>query len=182
MTRPPQIPQQLAETIQTMTARWEALKASGALAGHETLIEGLEEGRTIAQIKGLSRDDLDVLYEYGFNMITAGHLDKARLVFGQLCLIDPLEPRNHYCMGVTLQLQGDPAAALEAFKGFLGLEPVNPIAYLRLGECMAAMGDHGTAREFYGYARTEADKGNGAPEIREEVYERLAQLTESAAL
>lgn len=177
------MPDSLTSTQQAdpMGALWEAAAGRVDFDPANAVVAGLLEGRSLAQIQGLSREDLDVLYTYGFNFLNAGSFEQAVVVFSQLTLIDPLESRHAYCLGVCFQSMGQHQRACDAFVAFLALDPVNPAGYLRLGECFAAQGDHEGAREAYGLARAEADKGNGSEAIRDETYRRLAQLTQGAA-
>lgn len=144
------------------------------------VFQGLKEGRTLAQIQGLSRDDLDVLYGYGYGLLTQGHFEKARVIFTHLVLIDPLEGRNHYCLGACLQQQGDACAARDAFATFVALDATNPEGLMRLGECLLAEGDREAALDAFRLALAEAEKGHGTQTSRAAAEGRIALLDRKA--
>lgn len=134
------------------------------------------EGQTIAQVKGLSRADLEVLYAYGFGYLTNRTPQKAEEIFSYLCMIDPLEAKNHYCLGVAHQMQQQWQQAIDDFSRFCALDATNPEGYLRIGECLVAMGERNEAREIYDVALKEALKGHGPKNAVEQAELALASL------
>lgn len=137
----------------------------------------LAEFQTLAQLRGLSRDDLEVLYTYGFGLISAGSHQQAEDTFMQLCLLDPLEAKNHYCLGVVRQMRGDWRAAKDDFLRFLALDATNPEGYLRLGECLRALGDTEGAGDCARAALAHARKGRGPEDAVQQAEKALATLT-----
>lgn len=152
------------------------LKEQGLV--EEGAIAGVLSGQTIAQVKGLSRDDLEVLYAHGFSMITAGELEKAQDIFMQLCLIDPLEAKNHYCLGVTRQMLNQFRLAQDDFTRFLAMDATNPEGYLRLGECLVALSKPDAAREAFEAALPEAPRVENAAMIIEQAQRSLDLIQE----
>lgn len=134
------------------------------------------DGQTIAQVKGLSRDDLEVLYAYAFRFLANGDLRKAEDGFSYLCLIDPLVAKNHYCLGVARQMQEKWDMAVDDFARFCALDATNPEGYLRIGECLTAKGDQVAASQAYNVALREARKGNGPANAVEQVERAIAIL------
>lgn len=152
------------------------LKESGL--DDDPIVQGLKDGNTAAQTLGLGREDLEVLYAMGFNALNNGEPQKAYDTFFQLTMIDPLEAKNYYCVGVSLQMMGEHARAAEMFVNFLGLDATNPDGYLRYGECLLALGETGEAREAFALAEAEAAKGNGDTAALEEAQAKLAMMQE----
>jgi type III secretion system low calcium response chaperone LcrH/SycD len=134
------------------------------------------DGQTIAQAKGLSRADLEVIYAYGFGFLTNRNPQKAEAVFAHLCLIDPLEAKNHYCLGVAHQMQQRWEMAIDDFGRFCALDATNPEGYLRIGECLVAQGERDEAREVFDVALKEARKGHGPKNAVEQAELALASL------
>jgi type III secretion system low calcium response chaperone LcrH/SycD len=134
------------------------------------------DGQTIAQVRGLTRDDLEVLYAYGFSFITRGDTPKAEMIFSQLCMIDPLEAKNHYCLGVVRQMKQDWNTAIDDFARFCALDATNPEGYLRIGECLTAKGDRVEARKAFDVALREARKGHGPANAAAQAERALASL------
>ena len=160
----------------SMAAASEMAKDFLAKAGIESdsIWKDLEDGLTIAQAKGLSREDLEVIYTVGFNMLNSGELDKAEDTFLTLCMIDQLEAKNHYCLGIVRQMKRNWHMAHDDFMRFLALDATNPEGYLRLGECYMALGHHDDAKESFEFALAEAKKGNG-PDTAVQQAERALQ-------
>jgi type III secretion system low calcium response chaperone LcrH/SycD len=134
------------------------------------------DGQTIAQAKGLSRADLEVLYAYGFSFISKGDTRKAEDVFSQLCMIDPLVAKNHYCLGIVRQMTQHWDLAIDDFARFCALDATNPEGYLRIGECLTAKGDRAEARKVFDVALREARKGHGPANAAEQAERALATL------
>lgn len=134
------------------------------------------DGQTIAQVKGLTRTDLEVLYAFGFRFITNGDTKRAEDVFLQLCLIDPLESKNHYCLGIVRQMKQQWDMAIDDFARFCALDATNPEGYLRIGECLTAKGDREQARQAFDVALREARKGRGPKNAVQQAETALANL------
>jgi tetratricopeptide (TPR) repeat protein len=150
------------------------LKSSGL--DRHPVVQGLMEGQTAAQTLGLSRADLDALYAVGFGALTSGDFGRAQDVFTRLALIDPLEARHRYCLGVIAQQRGDHGAAVDHLVNFLALDATNADGYLRLGESFAALGRRRDAAEAFRIALAEALKGNGDAQAVTEARQKLNLL------
>lgn len=138
------------------------------------VVEGMMAGQSAGQAMGLSRDDLEVLYAAGFNQLNAGNFAKAEDAFMYLCMIDPLEAKNHYCFGMALQMGGKPEQAAPIYINFLGLDATNPYGYLRYGECLMAQGDRAEALEAFRLALAEADVNDKDPAAAAEARAKIA--------
>ncbi|WP_226550542.1 tetratricopeptide repeat protein [Celeribacter naphthalenivorans] len=163
------------EAVEAIIAATERFEAESGMA-ENPVYQGLKEGRTLAQIRGMSREDLEVLYGYGYTLLTQKFLDKALVIFSHLALIDPLEARNHYCLGACLQQQGNMRAARDAFATFIALDATNPEGLMRLGECLLAEGDREAAGDAFRLALGEAEKGHGTAKSRDAAEARIAML------
>lgn len=133
-------------------------------------------GETIAQVKGLTRQDLELLYAYGFKFLANRDAERAEDVFAHLCLIDPLQAKNHYCLGVVHQIKQQWDIAIDDFSRFCALDATNPEGYLRIGECLTAKGERAEARDAYEVALLEARKGRGPKNAVEQAERALASL------
>lgn len=146
----------------------------------DRIVQGIRDGLTPAQSMGLTRDDLSVLYTLGFQKLNAGDLAAAHDMFLWLALIDPLHAPNFYCFGVTLQMQGKAAEAIDVLLRFLALDATNPVGYLRYGECKLALGDAKAAREAFELAEAECLNGHGDEITLSEARSKLTALKEQA--
>ena len=141
------------------------------------VVQGLMAGNTAAQTLGLTREELDALYSVAFTALTSGELQRAQDVLTRLVLLDPLEAKYRYCLGVIAQQHGDHATALEHLTNFLALDATNADGYLRLGETMAALGRRRDARDCFEIALAEAVKGNGDAHAVAEARQKLSLLS-----
>lgn len=167
----PEVAKQLEDGIQIAM---QALAEAGL--DQDPSFRAVLDGQTIAQVKGLSRTDLEVLYAYGFSFLTRGDTKRAEDVFLHLCFIDPLEAKNHYCLGVVRQMKQQWDTAIDDFARFCALDATNPEGYLRIGECLTAKGDRAQARQVFDVALREARKGNGPKNAVEQAERALAGL------
>ena len=163
----------------------EALHSAGEIAGQaikdlgydqNPTLQAVADGQTIAQARGLTRDDLEVVYTVGFQLMTAGDLSRAEDTFITLAMIDQLEAKNHYCLGVSRQLQEKWLPAFDDFIRFLALDATNPEGYLRAGECKAALGERDEAHAYFELALAEAEAGNGPQDATEQAERALSAL------
>lgn len=144
------------------------------------ILKRVQDGMTLGQAMGLTRDDLDVMYAVGFQKLNAQDFRAAQDVFDYLTLIDPLHAPNYYCLGVVRQGQGKWPEAKQAFVAFLALDATNPVGYLRLGECAQALGDVELAAESFRLAVAECRNGHGDAVTLDEARAKLALMNKGA--
>lgn len=165
-----------AEKLLVQVAQYLEVFLNQAGLKENRIVQGLMAGNTPAQTLGLTRDELEALYAAGFTAMTTGDLQRAQDLFTHLALLDPLEARHRYCLGVIAQQKGDHAAALDHLTNFLALDATNADGYLRLGETLAALGRRQDAREAFEIALAEAQKGNGDAIAVAEARQKLSLL------
>jgi tetratricopeptide (TPR) repeat protein len=117
------------------------------------VVELLKQGLSIADIYGITKEERDALLHKGYQYIHAGKLEKARDWLLGVYQIETLDPRVHYALGVTFQLQGDVERAAKLFICSIALNADNPEGYLRLGECLLVAGEHTPAIECFKLAK-----------------------------
>lgn len=103
--------------------------------------ETLFKGGTIADIKGLSDDELETIYALGYNFYTTGQLKDADTVFRYLVFIDHTNAKYWIALGAVQQLnrEFEKAVTSYGFASFLDLH--NPKPQYHAAECLLAMGD-----------------------------------------
>lgn len=153
-------PEKVMKAVEDFMAAFE--RESDLSDDVKALIAGLKEGQTMAQMLGISRDELEVIYTVGFNLLNNGDLEKAKDVFTQLVMLDGIEAKYQYCLGYVFQQQGDYATAAKMYVNFLALDATNAEGYMRLGECLLASGERPEALECFEIAEAEAARGNGS--------------------
>lgn len=143
-----------------MTARWQRLC----------------NGETMAQILGITPEEMEALYAYGFSHIQQGMPDKGLEVFQKLISLDPIEAKYRYCEGICHQMKGDIVRAAQAYMEFLGLDATNFDGYMRLAECHITNNEPKMARRYYSIAIAEAEKATATPGAAEALDLARAQI------
>lgn len=133
-------------------------------------------GRTLAEVRGISVDELNALYGVGYDLCNEGSFHHALPIALQLVLHAPREPRYSFMAGSCLQRQHQPEQALLMFAQTLLLQPEDAAAAYRLGECLLALDRQEEARKVL-LETVEMCRGN---ELYRRIYElameRLADL------
>lgn len=119
------------------------------------------EGGTIANAKGISREQLESVYAIGLNYYTTGNTEEAEKVFNFLVLFDHSNAKYWMGLGAVLQVgrEFERASKCYAMSSFLDLTDPKP-AYHAV-ECFLAMKDKTNAAsaiamlEKYADAKTE---------------------------
>lgn len=129
------------------------LSEQSALLAHmednaESLVEDLarllpqvkEDGRTLADIKGWNRGEIEALYEMGHGLFQQEAWRDALTVFVHLAAHDPFDIRFQFAAGMCFQQLDDPLAASVAHSHALMLDAMRADVAFRLGESLADAG------------------------------------------
>ena len=116
-----------------------------------------DEGLTIANTKGISREQLEAVYAVGLNYYNTGHTEEAKKIFGFLVLFDHLSAKYWMGMGATLQVmrEFERAAKCYAMASFLDLN--NPKPQYHAAECFLALKNKTDAESAIAMVETYAD-------------------------
>lgn len=109
----------------------------------------VNHGVTLASIKGLGDDDLEVLYAVAYDHLAEG---RARDAVEDLLLLvthDPWEPRFQFAYGLALQQMGQYEAAAHHYAQALLMDATDAGCILRIGECLEAQGLAQEAEEAF---------------------------------
>ena len=103
------------------------------------------EGATLADVRGITPGDLELVYSLGFRFYNSGQYESARKLFEFLVLFDHLNTKFWFALGGVLQMQKNyPRAAMcFSFASFLDLD--KPKAQFHAAECYWASGDRENA-------------------------------------
>lgn len=101
----------------------------------------LADGATLAELKGISRQELEAVYSLGFAHYRTGRFEDASKLFQFLVLFDHLNAKYWLAMGAVQQVAKDykGAVASYAYASFLDLN--NPKPQFHAAECFCALGD-----------------------------------------
>jgi len=128
------------------------------------LLGGLQSGNTVAEMAGITREEMEALFNHGCECMLSSQLEEATAIMTKLCLIDSIDPRYYYVLGGIHQLQGKYEIAGKLYVYALAFDATNPDTYLRLGECFLAAGEYQNALASFEGARIFALEGKGSKE------------------
>lgn len=141
----------------------QGLEEIGLTKAQRGVLELMSEGLSLADIKGVTKEERDALLAHGLQFLRVGDIAKARDVLIGLYQIEPMDERVIYALGASYQAEGDLARAGKLYVHFLALDATNPEGHLRLGECFLANGEIESAIESFEIARALLAKGKGDP-------------------
>jgi hypothetical protein len=138
----------------------DSLKELPAIFKNEPL---LEAGIDLAELRGLSMDDLEALYEAASELCDSDAFEDALPISLQLAAHQPRNSKYVYIAASCLQRVGLASEAALLFGQCL-LQNPHPMVQFRLGECMNAMGQTGAALHAFD---TVYDMCRDDPDLRE---------------
>lgn len=134
------------------------------------------DGASLSDIIGFGKEPKEALLQLGCQLMESNELEQAGNIFFTLAILDPLEERAYYGVGVVEQMRGNLQKAAQFYMQFLVLDATNPQGYLRLGECLVRANELGEARSAYLMAKQLAEAGHGSQADLTEASKQLNSL------
>lgn len=105
----------------------------------------LTKGGTMADIRGLSDEDMDVIYSMAYSLYNHGKYKESEDVFKFLCFMDHMERK--YLMGLAAcrQMRKNYEGAVQAYSLAAVYDVEDPKAHLHAGDCFLALGRYAEA-------------------------------------
>ena len=102
-------------------------------------------GATLKEVRGITNDELEAVYSFGFSYYNTGRFEDAQKLFEFLVLFDHLNTKYWFALGAVQQARKDfqKAIASYGYSSFLDLE--NPKPQFHAAECYLALGDKANA-------------------------------------
>lgn len=137
----------------------------------------LHHGVTLAQIQGISEEELESIYSLAGREMEQGRYEEAldRMVF--LVQHNPWERRYLFSFALCLQHVGDFEAAARFYGEALLFDATDATCAYRIGECLGATGELADAREAFETAVQLSWLDAQGSEVREQAERRLDELT-----
>ncbi len=101
----------------------------------------LEEGATLADVRGYTDDEMEAVYRFAHNAYEQRKYDDAAKLFHFLAENDHTESRFWMGLGASLQMTGGHEEALAAYGVAALLDATNPRPPLHAAECYLALRD-----------------------------------------
>jgi type III secretion system low calcium response chaperone LcrH/SycD len=105
----------------------------------------LENGKTIRELQGLTRENMEALYNVGYTAYNAGRHADAHNVFKYLCYIDHLTQKYWMAFAGCQQAMKSYQGAIDAYAVAWALDVEDPYPTLRAAECALALGEREAA-------------------------------------
>lgn len=119
-----------------------------------SLLEQIMEGETtLAEIKGLSADALELLYSIAHQFYTAGNYERASQFFQNLMLLNHWDVRYTFGLAACMQAQKQYEEALNVYSALYFMDSKNPDIFLNAGICRLALGDKVEAEDAFFMAK-----------------------------
>ena len=105
----------------------------------------LQDGATLAELKGITRRELNAVYQMGLGFYNTGRFDDAEKVFTFLAMFDHLEPKYWLAAGAVQQVKKNFEKAKAAYVQAAMLDIRNPKPQYYVAECYLALGQRDDA-------------------------------------
>lgn len=121
-------------------------------AYHSALIEQ----KTLAELAGLSSQELEEVYESGLIKYQAGLPSEAIVDFTYLVMHQPWDRRFHLALASTLHWLGEYQNALTFYGYALVMDACDPSTSFRIAQCLLSLDEEATAIEALQMAITQS--------------------------
>lgn len=104
-----------------------------------------QDGATLGEVKGITRRELNAVYQMGLGFYNTGRFDDAEKVFTFLVMFDHLEPKYWLAAGAVQQVKKNFEKAKGAYTQAVLLDIHNPKPQYYAAECYLALGQRENA-------------------------------------
>ena len=95
----------------------------------------LQGDLTLAQLEGLTADEMYAMADVGRDLLSAGNVEAARSIFEGLAGYNPHDPYFQLVLGSIEQQAGNYSAASQRYRNAVDLYPDEISGWTNLGEC-----------------------------------------------
>ena len=99
-----------------------------------------QDGATLGELKGITRRELNAVYQMGLGFYNTGRFDDAEKVFTFLVMFDHLEPKYWLAAGAVQQVKKNFEKAKAAYVQAAMLDIHGPKPQYYVAECYLALG------------------------------------------
>jgi type III secretion system low calcium response chaperone LcrH/SycD len=141
----------------------------------------INHGVTLASAKGVSDEELDVLYAEAYGHLSEGRFDDAMEDLMLLVTSNPWDRRFQFAYALAMQMAGRYETASEHYVQALLLDATDAACVMRMGECLEALGSPTEAEDAYRACIQLSYLNPDYHEVRAHAEARLAVLSGGAA-
>jgi type III secretion system low calcium response chaperone LcrH/SycD len=113
------------------------------------LADLLSKGATLKSIKGITDEQMEMLYAHAYQLYQTGCYEKASGIFRMLVMHDHWESKYFLGLGATLQMLKLYEKAAEVYSYCFLLDRKNPVAPFQAGKCYMALNDCEKAKSAF---------------------------------
>lgn len=136
----------------------------------------LENGTTMKDIQGLTRENLESVYAIAYNDYNTGKYERAHHMFQMLCFFDHTEKKYWMGLGATRQMLRSYDAAVDAYSMASMFDIEDPNPPLHAAVCHLALGNRDKAISGFQYAAESAGDRPEYAAIRRQAEAKLELL------
>lgn len=144
-----QLETHLSEVIK-INKQTATLDSDDKVTMRELLVALADEVGTLNDIAKLPPEQKEGVYSLGYQAYNQGNYEQAIHFFRLLYMLDPLNERNLFALGLALEKSNQYFEALTAYMACSYLESENPVFYFRSGICFIELGEESSAYHMYG--------------------------------
>lgn len=106
----------------------------------EVLIKIFEEGKTVYEAVGVSKESLEYLYTHAYHLYNSGKYEDAKQIFFILNFLDPKDLRFSYSIAACYHMTKKYEPAILLYLECLLKDPHNPLLCWHLADCYNQVG------------------------------------------
>lgn len=138
------------------SASTRSLDAEDQVTMRELLVALAKEVGTLNDVAKLPPEEKEGIYGLGYQAYQQGNFEQAVHFFRLLYMLDPLNDRNIFALGLALEKQKKYFEALTAYMACSYLCPDNPISYFRSGVCFTELQEPNSAYQMFLLTQSQA--------------------------
>lgn len=145
--------EQLDEKLQEMikiNEQTSKLDGEDQITMKELLVALVDEVGTLNDVAKLPKEEKEGIYSLGYQAYSQGNYKQAIDFFRLLYMLDPLNDRNLFALGLALEKSGQFFEALTAYMACSYISSTNPVFYFRSGICFVELEEPESAYHMYG--------------------------------
>jgi type III secretion system low calcium response chaperone LcrH/SycD len=151
------------------------LEIAGLTAEQKQALDMIAAGKSLREIRGLKRSDVERIYATGFNLYQHAKFAEAEPLFECACLYGSTDPRYWVALGSCRQMQKSYQGAIDAYGfGYL-YDSENPWPVINSAVCYLALSNKDNAKDALALA--EQTIAQGKPD--EAATQRIAALRQA---
>ncbi len=150
----------------------------------QTAVQLLSGLKTLANVKGISRAELEAIYKIGYGFYNTGKADDAEKIFYFLCLFDHTNAKYWTALGAVRQMKKKFDEAVKAYAAAALFDLHLPKPHYHSAECALAQGDLDAAesgcRTLLHYCPADVGQNNEYRAKAEKLLKVVAELRKNA--